>query len=124
MGPNKALDVVNSLGSHKNGNDILVWTDTVDGKFSTKSAWSHIRFRVPKVAWFHWVWHPCLPKKIYVLVWKAFHNALSVDDQVHKLGISIVSRCNCCSTVGYEDLNHVLAIGEFARDVVASFSFC
>lgn len=51
------------------------------------------------------------------MAWKAFLSALSVDDNVRKLEIHIVSRCNCCEVGAYEDLNHVLEKGDFSKAI-------
>lgn len=92
-----------------------MWTENADGKFTTKGAWSCLRIHAPEVTWSKWVWNYSLPKKVSVIVWKVFLNALSVDDNVCKIGIPLVSKCNCYVLGEYEDLNHVLAKGEFAE---------
>ncbi|KAF5454630.1 hypothetical protein F2P56_024280 [Juglans regia] len=51
-------------------------------------------------------------------MWKDFTNSLSVDVKLHSVGIPIVCKCDCCSMGGYEDLNHVLAIGNFAKELL------
>ncbi|XP_041009412.1 uncharacterized protein LOC121253465 [Juglans microcarpa x Juglans regia] len=43
--------------------------------------------------------------------------ALSVDDRLRCIGIPIVSRCDCCHEDKYEDQNHVLFEGEFAKEL-------
>ncbi|KAF5478934.1 hypothetical protein F2P56_005455 [Juglans regia] len=50
-------------------------------------------------------------------MWKAFHNRLSVDDKIKKIGIPLVSKCNCYANGHMEDLNHMLCNGEFARQI-------
>ncbi|NAW49657.1 zinc-binding domain-containing protein, partial [Salmonella sp. gx-f5] len=64
-----------------------------------------------------WVWHSALPKKMSITMWKAIHDCLPVDDRIRKIGISIVSRCDCCSNSKYEDLNHSLSRGDFAEKI-------
>lgn len=88
-----------------------------DGSFSTKSAWDILCIRATKMQWVDWVWHPCLPKNISVMIWKAFHNALSVDDKLKRVGIPVVSKCDCCEYGGYEDQNHVLTLREFSTEI-------
>ncbi|KAG2727817.1 hypothetical protein I3760_01G176400 [Carya illinoinensis] len=110
------LEVIKrSLRGNKWGADVLIWLPNPNEKFSTKSAWEVARLRMPRVLWVEWVWHPCLPKFMAIYMWKGLNNALSVDDRIRKVGLPIVSRCNCCIHGAYEDLSHVLAEGEFAR---------
>lgn len=40
-----------------------------------------------------------------------------MDDQVRKLGILIVLRCDCCVEGKEEDLDHILGMGDFAQEV-------
>ena len=42
---------------------------------------------------------------------------MSVDDSLRRIGIPIVSRCDCCEVGKYEDQNHVLFGGEFATNI-------
>jgi len=64
-----------------------------------------------------WVWHKMLPLKVSVSMWKAWYNALSVDDRLCRIGVPIVSRCDYCNQGNYEDQNHVLFQGNFANRV-------
>ncbi|KAG2724482.1 hypothetical protein I3760_01G019600 [Carya illinoinensis] len=122
VGTQKTEEICSFLGAHKDGHDLLVWIHNKDGCFTTKSAWQCVRFSAPMVPWAKWVWHEALPKKISVLMWKAFHNSLSVDDRLRRVGILITSKCNCCDRGGYEDLNHVLTAGDVASEIWKRFS--
>ncbi|KAF5446820.1 hypothetical protein F2P56_032419 [Juglans regia] len=117
LGEELAEKVLEVLSKSREWADLLVWPENKDGKFSTKSAWNYVRVTASKVRWAEWVWLPCIPKNISVIMWKAFNNILSVDDKVRKLGIPIVSKCDCCLNGGYEDINHVLANGDIAKAV-------
>ncbi|XP_042964784.1 uncharacterized protein LOC122299013 [Carya illinoinensis] len=117
VGPNRVEQILKALGKRKNGADVLVWTPSPDGVFSTKSAWECVRIKMPTDAWASWVWHPYLPKFMATTMWKGLHGALSVDDRLRRIGIPIVSKCNCCNHGAYEDLNHVLAEGDFAKSI-------
>lgn len=48
-------------------------------------------------------------------MWKTYNDCLSVHNCLRRIGIPIVSKCECCVDGKYEDFNHVLAIGVFAR---------
>ncbi|XP_040991007.1 uncharacterized protein LOC121238245 [Juglans microcarpa x Juglans regia] len=113
----KIEEIIEQLGSSKPGHDFLIWLHSPNGRFSTQSAWQCVRTCSPEVPWAKWVWHNAIPNKISVTMWKAMYECLAVDDRIHKLGIPIISRCDCCSAGGYEDLNHVLATGEIAEKV-------
>lgn len=115
VGADKVYSLLQDLGHHNLGEDILIWIENVDEKFTTKSTWSCLRIRAPEVDPPKWVWHPSLPKRISVSIWKFSLYALSVDDNVCQIGIPIVSKCHCCENGGYEDLNHLFATGDFAE---------
>ncbi|XP_042964739.1 uncharacterized protein LOC122298962 [Carya illinoinensis] len=115
VGPQKAEDLFQFLATRKDGLDILIWTRDKNGKFNTRSAWDCIRVRAPSLPWANWIWHTHIPKKISIMMWKAYHNCLSVDEKIKNIGIPVVSKCNCCARGHMEDLNHVLCTGDFAR---------
>ncbi|XP_042939531.1 uncharacterized protein LOC122274569 [Carya illinoinensis] len=117
LGAELTEKVLEVLSKSRAGSDVLVWTASNDGKFSTKSAWNCVRINAPKVRWADWVWHPCIPKNILVNMWKVFNNALSVDDKIRSIGIPIASKCDCCLNGGYENRDHVLANGDIAKEV-------
>ncbi|KAI9169554.1 hypothetical protein LWI28_013968 [Acer negundo] len=48
---------------------------------------------------------------------KAVFNCLSVDEKVRNVGVPIVSACNCCSSRGIEDLDHILNNGDFVSNL-------
>ncbi|KAK4859764.1 hypothetical protein QYF36_011330 [Acer negundo] len=93
-----------------------------DGIFSTKSAWEIIRRRGSICPWNKWLWHKHVPKKMSFVCWRARKEALPVDDLIQKLGVSIASKCNCCSCPQAENIDHVLCDGEVARRVWEYFA--
>ncbi|KAI9195198.1 hypothetical protein LWI28_012625 [Acer negundo] len=105
------------VGKFRNSEDVLLWLFKKDGCFNTKSACDVIKVRLPKFGWAKWIWHKCLLKKISVCMWKVALNCLSVDEKVKSVGVSIVSACNCCSSRGIEDLDHILNNGDFASNL-------
>ncbi|XP_042952307.1 uncharacterized protein LOC122289402 [Carya illinoinensis] len=117
VGEELAGKVLEVLCKSREGVDVLIWTASKDGKFSTKSAWNCVRTTAPKVRWADWVWHPCIPKNISVNMWKFFNNALSVDDRIKSIGIPLASKCDCCVHGAYENRDHVLANGDIAKEV-------
>ncbi|KAF5475514.1 hypothetical protein F2P56_007314, partial [Juglans regia] len=81
------------------------------------SAWNCIRIKGQTFPWAKWVWNPALPRKISVTMWKAMHECLPLDDRVRRIGIPIVSGCDCCRVRACEDAYHVLAKGGFVEDM-------
>ncbi|XP_042986314.1 uncharacterized protein LOC122314764 [Carya illinoinensis] len=104
------------------GKDVLIWTQPEEGMFSVQFAWQCIRVRGASFEWHSWIWHKSLPLKMSSHFWKAWHRALSVDDRLRCVGISIVSKCDCCSIGHYEDINHVLFEGDFPKKIWLTFS--
>ncbi|XP_035545086.1 uncharacterized protein LOC109020946 [Juglans regia] len=49
------------------------------------------------------------------------HEGLVVDDRIRKVGIQVASRCDCCDSGAFEDMNHVLATREFVERI---WSWC
>ncbi|XP_035545050.1 uncharacterized protein LOC109016147 [Juglans regia] len=90
VGREHAEHVINVLERSKVGKDILIWTKTESGNFTTRSAWEGIR---------------------------AWNGALAVDDNIRRIGIPLASKCNCCKNGQYEDINHVLFEGEVAAGI-------
>ena len=117
VGYQQASHLWQLLARSKEGNDVLIWLKDNNGNFSTKSAWDCIRVRASPLPWAQWIWHNNLPKKISIMMWKAIHNCLSVDEKIRNTGIPIVSKCNCCLMGHSEDLNHVLCNGDIARKI-------
>ncbi|CAI9786685.1 unnamed protein product [Fraxinus pennsylvanica] len=116
VGRDQAGEVLAKLGKVETSKDRLIWTESLDGRFSAKSAWEAIRRQGHISQWHEWIWHPTLPKKISLNMWLAMKGGLSVDDKIRKAGIPIVSKCMCCLREGgYEDQNHVLALGNVAH---------
>ena len=117
VGQNNVDNIIEALARCKGGSDVLIWTKHDSGNFNTKSAWDCIRVRGSSMGWHSWVWHKSLPLKISIAMWKAWNMALSVDDRLRRIGIPIVSRCDCCDKGSYEDQNHVLFEGVFATKI-------
>lgn len=117
VGHQKASELCHFLARRKDGEDVLIWLKNNDENFTTKSAWDCIRVRAFPLLWTQWIWYNHIHKKIYIMMCKATHNCLSVDEKIRTDGISMVSKCNCCSMGHSEDLDHVLYNGEFARKI-------
>ncbi|XP_035542978.1 uncharacterized protein LOC118346079, partial [Juglans regia] len=117
VGSEKMEDIVNEVSSRRNGNDQLIWLENSDGSFTTKTAWSFVRIRNPNCQWSDWIWNSALPKKFSVLMWKALNSCLAVDDRIRRIGVPLVSKCECCRDGAIEDINHVLYSGNIAKAI-------
>ncbi|XP_042944697.1 uncharacterized protein LOC122278582 [Carya illinoinensis] len=115
VGQDHVNDILEFLTVCKGGSNVLVWMKKDSGCFSTKLAWDCIRIRGSTMNWHSWMWHSQLPLKVSVSMWKAWHHAIGVDDHLCRVGVPIVSKCDCCDAGKYEDQNHVL----FERDLAA-----
>lgn len=62
VGEDRTTEIMKVLSNCQNGVDCLIWMESVDGKFSTKSAWDCIQIRAPNNKWIDWVWHSYLSK--------------------------------------------------------------
>lgn len=76
---------------------MLIWLPNSRGKFSTRSARDCIWIHSPKIPWMNWVWHSLLPGKMSIVMWKALHGCLPVDDRIRRAGINLVSKHDCCT---------------------------
>ncbi|KAG2674338.1 hypothetical protein I3760_13G129300 [Carya illinoinensis] len=50
-------------------------------------------------------------------MWKTRFNCLPIEERVQSVGVSLASRCACCSRGGVEDQNHFLCNGTMAFEV-------
>ncbi|KAG7988464.1 hypothetical protein I3843_03G189700 [Carya illinoinensis] len=106
----------------KSGTDICVWKHTINGEFSTKLAWQLIRNRGAVCTWKKWLWKEWIPKKMSFFVWRARRRAIPIDDVIRRLGIPIVSKCECCFQAKVESFNHLFCEGEGPKVVWQFFA--
>ncbi|KAK4391459.1 putative ribonuclease H protein [Sesamum angolense] len=76
--------------------DIIVWTESSTGDFSTKSAWEAIRQASPRRQLLADVWHRSLRPTISVFLWRLFQDRIPVDARMQQKGFSFPSKCQCC----------------------------
>ncbi|XP_041026870.1 uncharacterized protein LOC121267058 [Juglans microcarpa x Juglans regia] len=104
------------------GEDLCVWKHTVDGEFTTKSAWEVIRKHGLNCTWRRWLWQDFVPKKMSFICWRARRKAIPVDDIIRSIRIPIVSKCSYCLHPQVETLNHILCEGDGAKQVWKFFA--
>lgn len=83
-----------------------VWKLTEDGNFSTKSARLLIRSKRDPQKFFGNLWSPVLSPTISIFSWKVVQGWLPVETKMQKFGISLASKCQCCTSL--ETIEHVL----------------
>lgn len=106
----------------KKGEDKCVWAPSVDGNFSTKSAWQLVRKKGSLCSWRRWLWHDVVPNKMSFCCWRVRRKLLPVDEAIMQLGIPMVSKCSCCAKPNMETLDHVLCEGEGPKKIWSYFA--
>lgn len=67
--------------------DKFIWTKTSSGAFSIKSTWDTVKQRGIRTFTYKHAWHPNMPLKISIFLWKILQKAISTYDSVQSKGI-------------------------------------
>ncbi|KAG6658021.1 hypothetical protein CIPAW_04G130600 [Carya illinoinensis] len=102
--------------------DVFVWEHSLDGQFTTKSAWKLYKKCGVPCEWKKWLWLDKIPKKMSFLCWRAKRGIVTTDDVIQNLSIPLASKCNCCIAPNIESLQHVLCEGSNAQMVWKYFA--
>lgn len=79
------------------GNDVEVeWTLTVDGKFSCKAVWEHLRSHSATVDWAVLVWYRDHIPRCSVITWLACKDRLRTKDRLYRWGVVTDPMCVLC----------------------------
>ncbi|KAL6569244.1 hypothetical protein OROMI_013758 [Orobanche minor] len=102
--------------------DSMCWTLTSSGAFSLTSAWSHIRVRDQANLIYGAIWTAFLTPTISVFIWRLLQRQIPTDDILQQRGVSLASRCLCCSqtqtqTYHTETIAHLFLESVVAREV-------
>lgn len=100
--------------------DTLRWTETSSGQFTTKSAWNTIRETRPTQPIYRFIWSKYIIPTMSSFIWRLVHNWIPVDEICQKKGISLASKCLCCSQV--ETLTHVFLFDQVAWEAWAFYA--
>ncbi|XP_026399319.1 uncharacterized protein LOC113295179 [Papaver somniferum] len=85
-----------------NAEDILIWSPTVTGKFSTKSCYKILSENIPSSSAMHeFPWRKFwsfsfIPPKIMVFTWKLIYNGLPVNQNIKRFVSQIDPSCTFC----------------------------
>lgn len=75
--------------------DLLVFTPSDRGVFSTKEFLKHNRVAGVERLWTRWVWNPHFPPNVAPFHWKLIRHALPVDTRIQSRGTVLVSSYRC-----------------------------
>ncbi|XP_038697968.1 uncharacterized protein LOC119995523 [Tripterygium wilfordii] len=90
----------------------MIWMPNQNGNFTVKSAWHVTRQSNIFNPVYDYIWHDLIPITISIFMWKVLNNKLHVDENIKKKGISLVSKCDCCTNFPHvETVEHVLVEG-------------
>ncbi|KAK2643687.1 hypothetical protein Ddye_018882 [Dipteronia dyeriana] len=102
--------------------DSLVWTCSLDGSVSCKSAYTSLSEVSSFVFWGKQILAPFIPPSRSILIWWLFHGKIPTDIVLRARGYIFPSRCRFCCAAE-EDLRHLFLDCPFVRglwDVLSS----
>lgn len=79
--------------------DKILWTLTLDGQFTTKSAWEACRYRNPFQQWHSLVWFGQGAPRWSFIEWLVVLGRLSTKDRLISWGMAVSPQCTLCMTV-------------------------
>ncbi|XP_073121506.1 uncharacterized protein [Henckelia pumila] len=100
--------------------DRAVWKQSINGAFSSKSAWEVIRSRDTAIDWFGGCWSRLLRPSISFFCWRWFFHKLPVDDILQSRGVVLASTFHCCRSS--ESFDHIFFSGILATAVWPYYS--
>lgn len=112
---------LNAICIDENQQDMLKFSLSENGKFSTKLYAKHILPQGKKRAWARLIWHTTLPPEVVTFLWKLIRHALPVDSRISTKGVYMASKCRCCKTFSQETISHLFLHSEVAREVWRCF---
>lgn len=113
--PEEVKECYKNVTFESEGNN-LIWMGSSSGKFSSKSYLKSFSSEQARKKWGENIWHKWIPERISLFGWRLIHKGLPLDDNVRKLGISMVSRCQCCKSEE-ETLEHLFFKGVWASKI-------
>ncbi|KAF5197982.1 hypothetical protein FRX31_012431 [Thalictrum thalictroides] len=76
--------------------DLVVWTPTSSGEFSTKSAYRAFNHILNKVVWHSLVWGKFVIPKYSFTFWQLFSGSIQTVDRLRQKGIPAANGCVLC----------------------------
>lgn len=90
------------------------WMGNTSGTFTIKSAYSLIRGKKDEQEWAKKIWVKRLPLKIIFFLWRVRKGRRTIDDNLRRMKIQLVSRCYCCENKDVETMAHIFLIAPTA----------
>ncbi|KAI8532887.1 hypothetical protein RHMOL_Rhmol11G0252300 [Rhododendron molle] len=98
------------------GDDLITWSISSTGLYSTKHTWEAIRNKSPKVRWSSFVWYSQNVPKWAFILWVACLKRLATRDRLKRWGMQIDSLCILCSQTE-ESAAHLFFDCHFSRQI-------
>ncbi|XP_058183911.1 uncharacterized protein LOC131301566 [Rhododendron vialii] len=98
------------------GDDLITWSISSTGLYSTKHTWEAIRNKSPKVRWSSFVWYSQNVSKWAFILWVACLKRLATRDRLKRWGMQIDSLCILCSQTE-ESAAHLFSDCHFSRQI-------
>lgn len=86
VGEQNFTDII--IPEYDTGDD-LVWEGANEGVMTVKNAYDHYREREQTTPWIIALWHPFLPPKISIFLWKIYHNRVATDFNLNAHGVIV-----------------------------------
>ncbi|KAL2497862.1 Uncharacterized protein Adt_23412 [Abeliophyllum distichum] len=101
--------------------DQIVWTNTSDGRFVTKSAWQLVRTGSTIQAVYRMIWSSIIPTTVSFFCWRLWQGLIPVDVVIQRwIGSHMASRCQCCLAI--ETIQHLFIDSPTADTVWRHFA--
>ncbi|KAM7517189.1 hypothetical protein LguiA_006772 [Lonicera macranthoides] len=101
-----------------NKGDSLIWTPSLTGDISFKSAYDVCRIHGGDFKWMSCVWCFYIPPRRSILFYRALQNRLPTEDNLRRCGMYLTSRCSMCK-VASESVAHLFYECSFAKAIWA-----
>ncbi|XP_026445585.1 uncharacterized protein LOC113346241 [Papaver somniferum] len=98
------------------GEDVLIWTRNLKGKFSVPEALNKIRHKEQKVNWSKYIWNSFFHPSTASNVWKIIQGVYKDDTTMISNGYEIVSRCCICESE-QDSMMHLLCECSFGIEI-------
>lgn len=102
--------------------DTLIFTHAADGRFNIKIYLEQVIAACPNMEWTNLVWNSFTTPRVNAFMWRLYHNALSVDENVQAKAIILASKCVCCGLAHRETVLHLFFESDIAKEVWSHFA--
>jgi hypothetical protein len=96
--------------------DLIIWTPTTTGTFTSKSAWESIRIKYNNCKWAAAVWFPSAVPKHAFFMWRLILGKIPTMERLKKISLVSADECIFC-WVGKETDHHLFFKCSFAFQI-------